>query len=128
MRYLLDTCTFLWLTLEPAKLSSKAVQVITDPANSVFLSAVSTWEIALLYALGRITLQNPPAVFVPQQRSQHGVLPLPLQEEATLVLPSLPALHKDPFDRMLVCQAIQDNLVILTPDSLIRQYAVQTDW
>jgi PIN domain nuclease of toxin-antitoxin system len=129
MRLLLDTCTFLWIVLEPTRLSARATQLFTDPGNSCFLSAVSSWEIAVKYGLGQISLQQPPQVLVPAQRLIHGIGPLPLNEDEAVYVPSLPRLHKDPFDRMLICQAIVHDLVILTPDSAIRQYRpVRTDW
>lgn len=129
MNLLLDSCTFLWLIAHPARLSTNAVQLFTDPANISYLSVVSVWEIAVQYSLGRITFQQPPQVFVPTQRRNHGVELLPLSEEATLYVPNLPRLHRDPFDRMLICQAIVQDFVILTPDQQIRQYpVVRTDW
>ena len=79
-------------------------------------------------SLGRINLPAPVDQFIPQQRERHGIDSLSLEENATGHLPKLPALHKDPFDRMLICQAIQHELTILTPDPLITQYAVRTAW
>jgi PIN domain nuclease of toxin-antitoxin system len=126
---LLDTCTFLWIVLEPARLSADAMRLFTDPANHCSLSVVSAWEIAVKYALGRLPLQQPPHVFVPAQRVQHGIDLLTLSEEAALQVANLPRLHKDPFDRMLISQALVHGLVILTPDADIRQYpTVQTMW
>jgi len=78
--------------------------------------------------LGKLPLPEPPGRFVPLQRKQHGIDPLQLNEEAALHLSRLPLLHKDPFDRMLVCQAVVHRLVILTPDELIHQYPVRTVW
>lgn len=69
MKLLLDTCTFLWVVLEPAKLSPRCVDLFTDPANSCFLSAVSAWEIAVKHGLGQIVLRQPPHVFVPSARA-----------------------------------------------------------
>jgi PIN domain nuclease of toxin-antitoxin system len=86
--------------------------LFVDPDNEIYLSSVSTWEIAIKHALGRLTLPDPPAKFIPAQRKQHGIDALALDEESTLQLARLPALHKDPYDRMLVCQAVVQNLVI----------------
>ena len=77
---------------------------------------------------GQVPLPELPAKYVPAQRKQHGIESLELDEQAALHLNRLPVLHKDPFDRMLVCQAIAQGLVILTPDSLIAQYPVRTAW
>lgn len=128
MRLLLDTATFLWVIIDAPELSAQARQLFADPGNEVYLSSVSAWEIALKYALGRLPLPEPPERFVPAQRKQHGIDALPLGEDAALHLARLPLLHKDPFDRMLVCQAVVDALVILTPDELINQYPVRTMW
>jgi PIN domain nuclease of toxin-antitoxin system len=128
MNLLLDTCTFLWIALDPSQLSPQALQFFQDPANQVFLSAVSAWEIAVKYGLGRLSLQQPPELFVPQQRAAHRIAELVVREDEALRVARLAALHKDPFDRMLICQALANGLTILTPDPLIRQYAIATAW
>ncbi len=128
MRFLLDTSTFLWVISGAPELSARARESFVDPGNEIFLSSVSSWEMAVKYALGRLPLPEPPERFVPMQREQHGIEPLPLDEEAALHLARLPLLHKDPFDRMLVCQAIVHGLVVLTPDNLVNQYPVRTMW
>lgn len=128
MKVLLDTCTFLWICAGDDALSARAVEVFRNPDNEVFLSAVSSWEIAVKHALGKLPLPEPPARFVPEQRSSHGIRPLVLDEDAALHLALLPALHRDPFDRMLVCQALVGGLVILTPDTYITSYPVRSLW
>ena len=128
MRILLDTVTFLWAVSEAAELSDEARELFVDPDNEVYLSSVSTWEITIKHSLGKLPLPEPPAKFIPAQRKHHGIDALSLDEEATLYLIRLPALHRDPFDRMLVCQAVVQHLVILTPDDLINQYPVRTIW
>jgi PIN domain nuclease of toxin-antitoxin system len=128
VRILLDTATFLWVVTDAPELSDDARALFVDSANEIYLSSVSTWEIAIKHSLGRLPLPEPPVRFVPAQRKQHGIDSLPLDEEATLHLTRLPVLHKDPFDRMLVCQAIVHHFVILTPDELISQYPVRTIW
>jgi len=128
LNLLLDTCTFLWIITDSPELSPKARELFIDPANDVFLSAVSAWEISIKHALRRLPLPELPSRFIPAQREKHSIDPLPLEEEATLYLPALPEYHKDPFDRMLVCQAIVHGMVILTPDDLITQYPVRSIW
>jgi PIN domain nuclease of toxin-antitoxin system len=128
MKVLLDTATFLWVTLDDPRLSDRARTVFEDPSNEVFLSAVSAWEIAVKHALGRLPLPSAPAEFVPAQRVAHDISTLALDERAALRLAELPSLHRDPFDRMLVCQAIENDLVILTSDAAVRAYAVTTEW
>ncbi|MGQ0593944.1 MAG: type II toxin-antitoxin system VapC family toxin [Gammaproteobacteria bacterium] len=128
MRLLLDTCAFLWLIAGGRELSATAESLFRDPANTVFLSPVSFWEIVVKHRLGRLPLPEPPQVFVPRQRQQHRILSLPLDEEAVQQLARLPDYHKDPFDRMLICQAIAQGLVILTPDPDITRYPLRTAW
>ena len=128
MRLLLDTCTFLWLLLDAPELSETARRVLVNPANQVFLSAVSCWEIAVKHAAGRFPLPYPPADLITRYRQAHRIQSLPLGEAAALHAARLPRLHADPFDRMLVCQAIVHGLAILTPDESIAQYAVRVLW
>lgn len=128
MRLLLDTCTFLWITAESPQLSFEALDLFTEPENEVYLSSVSTWEIAVKHDLGRLPLPDPPTEFVPEMREGHGIDSLDLDEESTLYVARLPPYHRDPFDRMLVCQAIVHDLMILTPDREIRRYPVKTRW
>lgn len=128
MRILLDTCAFIWVITDARELSAGARSAFSARENDVYLSAVSAWEIALKYSLGRLELRDAPDMYVPRERERHGIDPLPLDETAALHLSKLPLLHKDPFDRMLVSQALAHGLVILTPDDLVRQYPVRTAW
>lgn len=98
------------------------------PANEVWLSAVSFWEVVVKYELGKLPMPEPPARYVPRQRERHSIEPLPLREEAIVHLGHLPDHHRDPFDRMLVCQAIEHEMMLVTGDPLIRAYPVKTLW
>jgi PIN domain nuclease of toxin-antitoxin system len=124
MKILLDTCEFLWLVSGDAKLSAHFAAAIRDPANQIFLSSVSFWEISVKHQLGKLPLPLAPAQFVPQQRAKHLLAPLALDEVAVAQLGDLPTLHRDPFDRMLVCQARAHGLTLAASDPLIRQYPV----
>ena len=128
MRVLLDTCTFLWIVGGAKELSPRAREVFADPANEAFLSAASAWEIAVKHRLGKLPLPRAPDEFVPEQRAAHGIEPLPMDEEAALHVAKLPDMHHDPFDRMLVAQALVGGLVLLTPDDSVRQYPVRVLW
>jgi PIN domain nuclease of toxin-antitoxin system len=125
---LLDTCTFLWIVGGAKELSARAREAFADPANEVLLSAASAWEIAVKYRLGKLPLPAAPAEFVPAQRAAHGIEPLAVEEESALHVAKLPDLHRDPFDRMLVAQALVGGLVLLTPDDTLRRYPVRTLW
>ena len=124
MRLLLDTCSFLWAVRGDSLLSAEAAALFRDPANDVFLSAVSAWEIAVKHQLGKLPLAEPPSRYVPRERQRHGIEPLALNEADTLLLDRLPAVHTDPFDRLLVCQAVQHGMTLLTPDPMIHRYPV----
>ena len=124
MNILLDTCEFLWLVSGDARLSATVSAAVLDPANEVFLSAVSFWEISIKHSLGKLPLPQPPAQFIPQQREEHRLTPLALDEAPVARLGGLPALHRDPFDRMLICQAQAYGLTLASSDPLIRQYPV----
>lgn len=128
MRLLLDTCTFLWIVADDSALSERARGLFADPSHDVFLSSVSAWEIAVKHAAGKLPLPDPPSEFVPQYREAHGIEPLSLDETAVLQLGRLPRQHRDPFDRMLICQAIEHGLALLTPDRAIASYPVRTVW
>lgn len=128
VKLLLDTCTFLWLVGGSPELSDRARELFSDPDNEVYLSVVSSWEIAVKHATGRLPLPEPPERFVPAERRRHGIEPLDLDEESALHVTRLPVLHRDPFDRMLVCQAIVHGLVILGPDPSITQYPIRAAW
>ncbi len=128
MKLLLDTCTFLWIIEQAAELSDTVSALFSDPANEVYLSTISVWEILVKYQLGRLPLPDFPEQFIVEQRKLHRIEMLALQEEAVTQLLRLPEYHKDPFDRMLVCQAIAHGLTLLTPDKAIRQYPIATIW
>jgi PIN domain nuclease of toxin-antitoxin system len=125
---LLDTCTFLWVITDDPALSPHARELVSDPALRVFLSPVSAWEITVKVALGRLQLAGSPTELIPAERRRHGIETLELEEAAALHLTKLPDLHRDPFDRMLICQAAVHGLVLLTPDEQIRRYPVATAW
>jgi len=125
---LLDTCTFLWVIRDAPELSPVARSLFIDPENTVYLSAVSAWEISVKYGLGKLPLAAAPHIYVPAERLRHDILSLALDESTASAVSRLPPLHNDPFDRMLVCQAVTHGLTILTPDRSIHQYHVNVKW
>lgn len=100
----------------------------SDPENELYLSVVSSWEITVKNMSGKLPLVEPLERYIPSRRDANRIASLELTEAATLQLPKLPALHGDPFDRMLICQAIVNGLPILTPDDWITRYPVRTLW
>lgn len=131
MRLLLDSCTFLWLVGHSAALPAAVREAIATPENACLLSAASLWEILIKHQQRRLEIDGrgvAPERFLIEQREAHGIEPLPIHEEAVTQLPKLPELHRDPFDRILLCQAIAEGLTIVTPDEAIRRYPVRTFW
>jgi len=123
MNLLLDTHIFLWYITGDSRLPATVVPLIRDPTNEVYLSSVSVWETIVKYQLGKLPLPQPPEFYIPQQRQRHQISSLPLDEGSVVHLGRLPLLHKDPFDRMLICQAIQHGLLLVSTDDAVRSYA-----
>jgi len=128
VRLLLDTCVLLWVADEPGRLSSAAREAIEDGTNECLLSSASAWEISIKHALGRLTLPDVPDRFVPEARRRHAIQSLAISEEVALQVAKIPALHRDPFDRLLVAQATLLGLVLVSPDPVFSRYAVRTLW
>jgi PIN domain nuclease of toxin-antitoxin system len=124
MRILLDTHIFLWYISGDVQLSTKIRDVIREPDNEVYLSAISIWEAIVKYQLGKLPLPERPEMYLPKQRNLHQIVNLNLDELSVLQLANLPPLHRDPFNRMLICQALQHGLTIATVDAAIRTYPV----
>jgi len=128
MKILLDTCAFLWLTTDAPELSDKAKILFQNTENAVYLSSVSVWEIIVKHQLGKLPLPSAADDFIKQQCEKHFIEYLALDEKAVFHLSRLPNHHRDPFDKMLICQAIAHDLTILTSDKMIIQYPVSTAW
>lgn len=118
MKILLDTGAFLWGITNDPLLSARAKSLFVAPENEIYLSSISAWEMLVKSQLGKLPLPAPAGTFIQEQRQLHRIESMPLAEDA----------HSDPFNRMLVCQAISNGLVILTPDLKVSQYPVQTVW
>jgi len=116
------------LTQGSEELSNQAKELFKSSENEVFLSSVSAWEISVKYKLGKLKLKSTPDEFIPKNRAKHGISELALSEAAVLNINKLPDYHSDPFDRMLICQALEEQCVILTPDRLIHKYPAKVMW
>ena len=128
MRYLLDTCTFLWLLTDDPSLSPRARELGGRAELSVSVSVVSTWELLVKHNLGKMPLPAGASDFLRTALEDFGYEVLPLSLQATLHVAKLPDLHRDPFDRMLICQALTEGMTIITPDPEIQRYPVLTVW
>lgn len=124
MKILLDTHIFLWYISGNSRLSIDVRDAIRDLDNEIYLSVVSVWESIVKYQLNKLPLPESPEIYLPRQRDLHQIASLALDENSIFHLAKLPPLHRDPFDRMLICQAIQNGLTIATVDMAIRAYSI----
>jgi PIN domain nuclease of toxin-antitoxin system len=124
VKILLDTHIFLWFISGDSRLSADIRNTIRNTDNEVFLSVVSIWESIIKHQLGKLPLPEAPETYLPKQRDLHQIVSLPVDEKSVAQLAQLPPLHRDPFDRMLICQALQHGLTIVTVDSTVRAYPV----
>ena len=124
MRLLLDTHIFLWYISADPLLPVTIRDAIREPANEVYLSVASVWEAVIKHGLGKLPLSEAPAEYLPRQRQAHRIAALPIEEAALAHLANLPSLHRDPFDRLLVAQALQHGLTLVTVDDAVRAYPV----
>lgn len=125
MPYLLDTNVFLHAVIAPERLNRRARRLLSHTSGSLLVSAVSSWEIIIKHALGRLELPESPATWVPSCLRRLGAQPLDVTHPHTFELVDLPHHHQDPFDRMLIAQAKHERLTILTTDSTLQRYPVQ---
>ncbi len=121
MKLLLDTHLLLWAAGSPDQLPPKARTMLEDPANELLFSAASLWEIAIKRSLGRADFQVDARV-LRRGLLDNGYLELPITSEHAVFIESLPTIHKDPFDRILVAQATVEGITLLTADVLVAQY------
>jgi PIN domain nuclease of toxin-antitoxin system len=126
MKFLVDTHCWLWLQASPERLAAPLLALLEDPANDLLLSAASSWEIAIKYALGKLPLPEPPSRYVPRRMTASGSRGLPIEHAHSLRVAELPLHHRDPFDRLLVAQAQIEKLVLLTVDRQFEKYDVET--
>jgi PIN domain nuclease of toxin-antitoxin system len=122
MKILLDTHIFIWLIDEDNRLDSLGREEIKNPQNQIFLSVASVWECVIKYQIGKLNFPQSPDIYLPQKRKEYLIKSLPINEESLSHLRQLPLLHKDPFDRLLISQSLQDDLTIMTEDNAILAY------
>lgn len=125
MRLLVDTHVFLWLHAAPERLGA-TLSLVEDEANEILVSAVTSWEIAIKHGLGRLRLPVAPAEYVPSRMAAIGAQGLVISHEHAAGVATLPHLHRDPFDRLLVSQARHERLTIVTADAEVAAYEVDS--
>lgn len=124
MKLLLDTQAFLWYITNDPKLPRHAYDAIRDKSNEIYLSVVSVWEVLVKHQIGKLALPAPADRFIADRQTSHRIASLALDVAAVSHLLELPLHHRDPFDRMLICQALQHELTIVTSDAQFRLYPV----
>jgi PIN domain nuclease of toxin-antitoxin system len=128
VKVLLDTHAFLWFIAGDAELDRYARQLIEEPANERYLSVASVWEITIKSSLGRLTVPTPPSSLLREHVWANAINLLPITSEHFDELHGLPYHHKDPFDRLLITQAIHEGMVLLAKDRAFSAYDVQIAW
>jgi PIN domain nuclease of toxin-antitoxin system len=128
MKLLLDTHTFIWWDSAPDKLPPQVLALCQDPANEMWLSVVSIWEMQIKLQLGKLQLKLPLSEIIEGQQQTNNVQVLPITLTHVLALEGLPTPHKDPFDRLLVAQTNVESAVLVSGDKIFEQYPVQLFW
>ena len=128
VRVLLDTHSFLWFITADSKLSAPAQRIIATGSNEPFLSVACVWEIAVKVSIGRLPLPEPLDTFIPEQLRINRIGLLPIELRHTFAVARLPLHHRDPFDRLLIAQALAEGLPIVSADPAFDSYPVQRLW
>jgi len=128
MKALLDTHAFLWWITDDPQLSSKVRKIISDTENTLYLSSASGWEMAIKAKLGKLKLPDNISNFLFEQMTANAILELPVRMNHALHVYSLPDLHRDPFDRLLISQSQLEMLPVITMDRLFPMYNVDIIW
>ncbi len=121
MNYLLDTHLLVWAANQPERLSHAAAELIADPGNALYFSAIGIWEVAIKQSLRRSSF-TVDAPILRRGLLANGFSELPLTSDHALAVLHLPAIHQDPFDRILIAQAISEDITLLTTDSMVARY------
>jgi len=128
MRLLLDTHAFIWWDEDDSRLSDKARRALADPKNSVHLSLASVWEMHIKLMLGKLTLQASLSELLTDREARNGLMIEQITREDIFALERLPPLHRDPFDRMIVAQAVRGQFEVVTHDDEVGSYGVKVFW
>lgn len=128
MKFIADTHAFIWFITDSEQLSPKAKTLLESPENERILSAASVWEIAIKTSLGKLSFKKPLEQFLPEQIRLNYFQVLNISADHALRVASLPMLHRDPFDRMIVAQGITENLPILSNDTALDDYGIRRLW
>lgn len=125
MKVLIDTQCWLWMAAAPERLSAAARELIESTEHDLYLSAASAWEISIKHSLGKLRLPEEPVTFVPTRMVTLRTIPLPVEHHHALRVSTLPKHHRDPFDRLIVAQALEEEMTLVSADRVMSSYDVQ---
>ncbi len=128
MKYLLDTMVWLWSVGPTENIGAAGLEILRSGGEEIWLSAASSWEISMKAKLGKFRLPEPPGSYVRDRLARQSIRSLAITQDHTLKVYDLPLHHRDPFDRLMIAQAILENLVILTSDRFFKKYPVEIVW
>lgn len=128
MKYLLDTVVWLWSIDQVDRLSNTSREILSSGAEEIYFSAATAWELSIKARLGKLTLPVPPAECIPAFIAKQGLRPLPVTHLHAVKVYDLPSQHRDPFDRLLIAQAMLESMTILTADHVFEKYPVEVLW
>ena len=128
MKLLVDTHAYIWWGIDPNKLSTRAAEALSKSENEIYVSVASLWEMVIKLQLGKLTLPVSVQVYATRLREENFVRTLPVMESHVYAHTTLSAIHRDPFDRMLIAQSLAEGLVLVTSDGRIRDYGIPTLW
>jgi PIN domain nuclease of toxin-antitoxin system len=128
MKYLLDTMVWLWSVGPTDKIGSAGLEILTNGEEEIYLSAASSWEIAIKTRLGKYELGEPPGRYVPKRLAEQGIQSLSVTQNHSVKVYDLPLYHQDPFDRLIIAQAIAEKMTVLTADRAFGKYPVSVVW
>ena len=128
MKYLLDTIVWLWSVGPSKTIGTAGLEILASREEEIYLSAASSWEIAIKTRLGKFQLPEPPGRYVPKRLIDQGIRSLPINQDYSLEVYDLPSHHSDPFDRIIIAQAIVEDMVVLTSDRVFEKYPIDVVW
>jgi PIN domain nuclease of toxin-antitoxin system len=128
VKYLLDTIVWLWSVGPSKTIGTAGLEILASREEEIYLSAASSWEIAIKTRLGKFQLPEPPGRYVPKRLIDQGIRSLPINQDHSLKVYDLPLHHSDPFDRIIIAQAIVEDMVVLTSDRVFEKYPIDVVW
>jgi PIN domain nuclease of toxin-antitoxin system len=128
MKYLLDTMVWLWSVGSSEKIGRAGLEILASGDEEIYFSAAGSWEIAIKAKLGKFRLPEEPVLYVPKRLAEQGIHSLSITQSHSLKVYDLPLHHTDPFDRLIIAQALSEEMVILTADRAFKKYPVEVLW